>query len=119
MMAACAMAAMESTIPLLPRVHSLAKRTADSLRDIGYTITLPVQTNMIVLDLQVHGIPPAAFISYGQKYGLTFFPSGRLVFHHQITEDAASRVVDALRELMQDKRAGKELEDHKVSGGYT
>lgn len=42
--------------------------------------------------------------------GLTLFPSGRLVFHHQNSEAAASKLVQALRELM---------EDYKVSGGYT
>lgn len=118
-MAAAAQAAMEHTVPLLPRVHALTKKTAASLSEIGYTISLPVQTNMIVLDLEADGIPPAAFMSYGKKNGLTVFPSGRLVFHHQISEDAASRLLGALRELMTDKKAGKELESHKVSGGYT
>lgn len=118
-MAAAAQAAMEHTVPKLPSVHALTKRTASALGEIGYTITLPVQTNMIVLDLEAAGIPPAAFISYGKKHGLTFFPSGRLVFHHQISEEAASRLISALRELMMDKKAGKELESYKVSGGYT
>lgn len=119
MMAAAARAAMEHTVPLLPRVHALTKKTAASLSEIGYTISLPVQTNMIVLDLEAAGIPPAAFVNYGKKSGLTFFPSGRLVFHHQISEDSASRLVGTLRELMADKKAGKELDNHKVSGGYT
>ncbi|GAD93399.1 L-allo-threonine aldolase, putative [Paecilomyces variotii No. 5] len=118
MMAAAAHAAVEHTIPLLPGVHALAKKTAASIADLGYTITLPVQTNMIVLDLAANGIPAAAFLNYGKKHGVTVFPSGRLVFHHQITEDAASRLVDALRELMEDKKAGKTLESYKVSGGY-
>lgn len=118
MMAAAAMAAMEDTVPLLPRVHALTKKTAISLQELGYTISLPVQTNMIVLDLEADQIPPAAFIGYANKYGLTTFPSGRLVFHHQISEDAASRLVTALGELMADKKAGKELANHKVSGGY-
>lgn len=107
MMAAAAKAAIEYTLPLLPRVHALTKKTADSLREIGYTISLPVQTNMIVLDLEVDDIPAAAFVNYGKKHGLIFFPSGRLVFHHQISEDAAGRAVEALRELYMDKKAGK------------
>lgn len=119
MMAAAAKAAMEYTLPLLPHVHALTKKTADSLREIGYTISLPVQTNMIVLDLEVEDIPAAAFVNYGKKHGLIFFPSARLVFHHQISEDAAGRAVEALRELYTDKKAGKTLEDYAVSGGYT
>ncbi|EEA20879.1 L-allo-threonine aldolase, putative [Talaromyces marneffei ATCC 18224] len=118
MMAAAALCALEYTMPLLPKVHALTKRTADSLREAGYKITLPVQTNMIVLDLEEVGIPPAAFVEYGKRAGVTVFPTGRLVFHHQISAAAASRLVDALTSLMQDKKAGRQLENHKVTGGY-
>ncbi|OKL63601.1 hypothetical protein UA08_00052 [Talaromyces atroroseus] len=118
MMAAAALSALEYTMPLLPLVHALTRRTADSLREIGYKISLPVQTNMIVLDLEDAGIPPAAFVEYGKRAGVTVFPTGRLVFHHQISAEAASRLVAGLTSLMDDKRAGKELENHKVTGGY-
>ena len=118
-MAAAGLAAMEHTVSLLPGVHALARKVADSLREIGYTISLPVQTNMIVLDLEKDGIPQAAFVNYAKRHGLLVFPSGRVVFHHQISNEAAFSLVAALRELMQDKKAGKQLEAHKVSGGYT
>lgn len=119
MMAAAGLAAMEHTVSLLPGVHALAAMVANSLREIGYTISLPVQTNMIVLDLERDGIPPAAFVNYAKRHGVTVFPSGRVVFHHQISNDSAFALVGALRELMQDKKAGKQLESYKVSGGYT
>ncbi|KAH8693830.1 putative L-allo-threonine aldolase [Talaromyces proteolyticus] len=118
MMAAAALSALEYTMPLLPQVHSLTRSTANSLRDAGYTISLPVQTNMIVLDLENDGIPPAAFVEYGKRAGVTLFPTGRLVFHHQISPEAAARLVSALTRLMEDKNAGKALENHKVTGGY-
>jgi threonine aldolase len=118
MMAAAALSALEYTMPLLPLVHALTRRTADSLREAGYKISLPVQTNMIVLDLEDADIPPAAFVEYGERAGVTLFPTGRLVFHHQISAEAASRLVAALTLLMEDKRAGKELVNHKVTGGY-
>lgn len=117
-MAAAALAALEYTIPLLPRVHALARRTADSLRTVGYKFLLPVQTNMIVLDLEDAGIPAAAFVEYGKRAGVTLFPTGRIVFHHQISPEAASRLVKAMTCLIEDARAGKELENHKVTGGY-
>lgn len=66
MMAAAGLAAME-TVKQLPGVHALARKVADSLAEIGYKISLPVQTNMIVLDLEATGIPQAAFLSYGKK----------------------------------------------------
>lgn len=117
-MAAAALSSLEYTMPLLPRVHALTRQTADSLREVGYKILLPVQTNMIVLDLEDAGIPPAAFVEYGKRAGVTLFPTGRLVFHHQISPEAASRLVTALTCLMEDRKAGKELENHKVTGGY-
>jgi threonine aldolase len=118
MMAAAALAGLEYTMPLLPRVHALTQQTATSLREAGYTIALPVQTNMIVLDLEKDDIPPAAFVEYGKRAGLAFFPTGRLAFHHQTSPEAAAKVVTALTTLMEDKKAGKALENHKVTGGY-
>lgn len=118
MMAAAALAALEHTMPLLPNVHSLTRQTADQIRDIGYTISLPVQTNMIVLDLEADGIPPAAFVDYGKRHGVTVFPTGRLVFHHQSSTESAAKLIAALRELMADKKAGKPLADEKVHGAF-
>lgn len=117
-MAAAALCALEYTMPLLPRVHALTKHTADALLEAGYKISLPVQTNMINLDLEAAGIPPAAFVEYGKRAGVTVFPTGRLAFHHQNSPAAASRLVEALTLLIEDRRAGKQLENHKVTGGY-
>lgn len=118
MMAAAALAALDYTIPRLPSVHALAKQTAVALREMGYTIALPVQTNMIVLDLKADGIPAAAFVEYGKRAGVTLFPSGRLVFHHQNSPQAVEKLISALRALMEDKKAGKALPDYRVTGGY-
>lgn len=117
-MAAAALSSLEYTMPLLPKVHALTRQTADALRQVGYKTLLPVQTNMIVLDMEDAGIPPAAFVGYAKRAGVEVFPTGRLVFHHQTSEEAASRLIAALTLLIEDKRAGKELEDHKVTGGY-
>lgn len=46
---------------------------------------------------------------------MIFFPSARLVFHPQITGDAACIAVSALRELFMDRKAEKQLENHAVS----
>jgi threonine aldolase len=73
---------------------------------------------MIVLDLEHDRIPPAACVDYGKRAGVSLFPSGRLVFHHQISVDAAAKLVNALTRLMEDKNAGVALETRKVTGGY-
>ena len=119
MMAAAASAALDYTVPQMPRVHEKARAVAKELEAVGYKFALPVQTNMVIVDLDALDIPPAAFVGYCQDQGVAVFPNGRLVFHHQTSEDGASRLVKALKQLMDDKKSGKELADHKVYGGYT
>ncbi|KAL3428243.1 threonine aldolase [Phlyctema vagabunda] len=119
MMAAAASAALDHAVPCMPAVHALTKRTAASLESYGYKISLPVQTNMIVLDLEAVEIPPAAFVDYCKDNQVMTYPTGRLVFHYQITEDGARRLLAALENLMKDKIAGKSLDSRKVYGGYT
>lgn len=117
MMAAAASAALDNALPQLPRVHAMTKEVSRKLADMGYVFALPVQTNMIIVDLESMDIPPAAFVGYCKHYGVTVFPSGRLVFHHQTSQDGVSRLLKALEQLIEDKKAGKELANDKVTGG--
>ncbi|KAL6852777.1 putative secondary metabolism biosynthetic enzyme [Amphichorda felina] len=120
MMAAAALAALDHTIPRLPAVHALARAVGQRLEARGYKLALPVQTNMVVLDLAAVGIPGAAFVEYCSRHNLVVFPNGRLVFHHQVTEGAADGLVEALTKLMDDKEKGASLADDntdKVQGG--
>ncbi|OAX80648.1 hypothetical protein ACJ72_05011 [Emergomyces africanus] len=119
MMAAAAQSALTTSIPQFPRVHSLTKSTASKLSAFGYKFQLPVHTNMILIDLEAsNDIPPAAFVSYCAAQGLQVFPSGRLVFHYQTSEEAVVCLVGALERLMADKKEGKKLESGAVKGGY-
>lgn len=119
MMAAAALSALEYTIPRFPAIHKLAQSTAKELTALGYKFTLPVQTNMIVLDLEAVGIPASAFVEYCTREKMAVFPMARLVFHHQTSEAAVKSLVAALAKLMEDKKKGVALEDKKVSGGYS
>ncbi|PGH02159.1 hypothetical protein AJ79_07705 [Helicocarpus griseus UAMH5409] len=108
MMAAAAHAALTTSIPQFPCVHALTKATATRLSALGYKFQLPVQTNMILIDLVASGlVPAAAFVEYCAAEGLQVFGSGRLVFHYQTAEEAVERLVGALERLMRDLRAGK------------
>ncbi|OJD14406.1 hypothetical protein AJ78_05253 [Emergomyces pasteurianus Ep9510] len=119
MMAAAAQSALTTSIPQFPRVHALTKSTASRLSALGYKFQLPVQTNMILIDLEAsNNIPPAALASYCAAQGLQVFPSGRLVFHYQTSEEAVERLISALQRLMADKKEGKKLESGEVKGGY-
>jgi threonine aldolase len=111
MMAAAALAALDHSIPRLAGVHAMTAAVGRELEKLGYVFSLPVQTNMIVLDLEAVGIPGAAFVQYCAERSLVTFPNGRLVFHHQITEKSSWALVSALGKLMQDKKDGVELAD--------
>ncbi|KAI9930442.1 hypothetical protein ASPWEDRAFT_39325 [Aspergillus wentii DTO 134E9] len=119
MMAACASAALDNAIPLLPGVHAMAKEVARKLEEIGYVFALPVQSNMVVLDLEAMDIPHTAFVKYCKQYNAIVFSTGRLVFHQQTSQDGVSRLLQALEKLIEDKKAGKELASNQVTGGCT
>ncbi|KAK2744615.1 hypothetical protein FQN57_004220 [Myotisia sp. PD_48] len=109
MMAAAALAALNHSIPQVSRVHTLTRSTAAKLAALGYKFSFPVETNMIVLDLEGLDIPATAFQEYCTVEGLNVLRAGRLVFHHQTSETAVDRLLDALARLMMDKKAGKLL----------
>lgn len=119
MMAAAALSALEYSIPRFPSVHAITKDAAARLEAVGYKFTLPVQTNMILLDLEAAEIPPAAFVEYCAKEDVSVFPMARLVFHHQTSEVAVDKLVTALTRLMEDKRNGVTLNDGEAHGGYS
>ncbi|VUC27485.1 unnamed protein product [Clonostachys rosea] len=117
MMAAAALAALENAVPKLPGVHAMTKRVALELEKLGYKFALPVQTNMIVLDLEAVGIPGSAFVEYCAQSNLATFPNGRLVFHHQVTEEVGEALISALGRLMKDKKDGVKLSDEELQSG--
>lgn len=119
MMAAAALTALNYTLPRLSAVHKMTSKAAEQIKALGYEFSLPAQTNMIVLDLNASSIPAAAFVDYCAKEKVTVFPMGRIVFHHQTSEDGVRRLVAALTKLMDDKRAGVALSDTEVHGGYS
>ncbi|CAG1968548.1 unnamed protein product [Fusarium graminearum] len=119
MMAAAALAALEYSIPRFPSVHKMTKEAATRLEAAGYKFVLPVQTNMILPDIEAAGIPPAAFVEYCAKEEIAVFPMARLVFHHQTSEAAVDSLVKALTRLMEDKKNGVALNNGEAHGGYS
>lgn len=119
MMAAAAHAALDQSLPQLASVHKKAKDAAARIQQLGYSFALPVQTNMVILDLQAAGIPAAAFVEYCAREHVTVFPMARLVFHYQTSQDAIDSLVIALTKLMEDKKNGVTLSEEEVRGGYT
>lgn len=113
-MAAAALAAMDRSLPQIPRVHALTRATAQRLEGLGFRFAAPVQTNMIWLDLPASGggIPALAVTRYCKDAGVCVWSGGaRLVFHYLISEEAVEKLVGALERLMQDKAAGVDLDE--------
>ncbi|KAH7195896.1 pyridoxal phosphate-dependent transferase [Fusarium oxysporum] len=104
-------------LPQFPAIHALAKRAGSQLEDTGYRLALPAQSNMVVLDMAGMDIPGAAFVQYCADAAVVVFPNGRLVFHHQTSEEAVADLVNALKRLLQAKKDGKALKNETVQGG--
>ena len=108
-MAAAAMVALNDHLPRLTQVHSLARQVGGYLQGIGFDLLFPVSTNMVILDLKSMGIPGDLLVKYCKRHNVRAFPSVRLVFHHQISQDGVSRLQSALLELINDHRSYRRL----------
>ncbi|BFZ54948.1 hypothetical protein PYCC9005_001985 [Savitreella phatthalungensis] len=75
----------------LKQVHIRTRRLADYASSLGFEFSLPPDTNMIWLDLAKAGISPARLIEIGQEHGVRL-SGGRLVLHHQISDEGEEKV---------------------------
>ncbi|KAI0205328.1 pyridoxal phosphate-dependent transferase [Astrocystis sublimbata] len=72
---------------LLKHTHATAKRIESMWEKIGGTTKLPVDTNIVWLDLKAAGISLARFNEIGKEEGLKIMGE-RLVAHYQIYQNA-------------------------------
>jgi threonine aldolase len=105
----------------LAESHRNARRIAKMWTDLGGRMKYPVDTNMVWLDIEVHGIDLNTFIEVGEKYGIRLM-GGRLVVHYQIGDEAIRRLEKLFKEvLMGEKGEGRkataehEPEDMKLN----
>lgn len=103
--AAC-LVSLEETLPRLEGTHRLAEELADRIVKLGYELTLPVETNMIWIDLEGLGVSEKTFQSYGAEHGVTLFDYNRIVVHHQTSREAVDKLVEAMEHLMKDVKNG-------------
>ena len=103
--AAC-LVALEQTFPKLERTHMVAKEIAARAQKLGYKLTLPVDTNMVFLDLQSLEVSNKTFQRYCANEGVMVLESNRIAVHHQISQEGVDKVVMALTVLMKDVKAG-------------
>lgn len=84
----------------------MAKELGARLEKIGFKLTLPVETNMIWLDLEKLHVSEKTFEGYGEREGVMLFDYNRIVVHHQTSQEAVEKLVKAMQHLMDDVKGG-------------
>lgn len=90
----------------LAQSHENAKKIEKIWTDLGGKLKYPVDTNMVWLDTESHGINSTQWTDLGQKYGLRTL-SGRLVVHYQIGEAAIEKLEQLFREALKGEKGSK------------
>jgi threonine aldolase len=103
--AAC-LVALDQTLPQLSKSHIVAKEIASKAMGLGYRFTLPVDTNMVFLDLEALGVSAKIFQQYCAIEGVAVLESNRIAVHHQISPEGVARLLAALTSLIRDVKAG-------------
>jgi len=88
----------------LKKSHDNAKKVEKMWLKLGGKVSSPVETNMVILDLEAARCSNAEFIKLAQTHGLRVMGE-RLVVHYQISDEALER----LERLMQDVINGKKI----------
>lgn len=104
--AAC-LVSLEQIVPRLERTHVIAKDIAARLERLGYRLPLPVDTNMVFVDLEELGVSEKTFQEYCAREGVLVFDYHRIVVHHQTSAEAVDKLIAAMTRLITDVRGGK------------
>lgn len=105
----------------LTQSHENAKRIATLWQNLGGKLAYPVDTNMVWLDIESHGIELQKWIELGEMYGVRI-RGGRLVVHYQIGETAISRLEQVFKECLKGEKGSergkveKDIEGLKLKG---
>ena len=83
----------------LKETHVRAREIARIWQNRGGKVRCPVETNMVWLDLEDAGLSSKQFVDISKRHGLKTL-GGRLVVHYQICDDAVSRLVNVMDEIM-------------------
>jgi len=103
-----AWAALDEVYPKLPDTHAIAKDIESHILHLGLKTLIPVQTNMIWIDITSAGLQNQWFGDEASKRGIRWGHDGRVVIHHQICSEAVKILKETIEFV---------VEKHK-SGGY-
>lgn len=120
MLAAAGIAALDQALPLIALTQHKAKLVSEYLTmELGLKLSVPTETNMIVLDLEEAGIPPRVFRHRLFQFGVRVFDQGRLVFHNQISDQGVSALCQGVKSLVIDARIPNKLDQLDQEIEYT
>lgn len=89
----------------LKQSHDNAKTIAKIWTDAGGKLQLPVETNMVWLDVEATGLDVNDFVAMAADRGLRAI-GGRLVVHYQISKEAIDRFALLTKDVLVEKKRG-------------
>ena len=99
-LAAAVHVAIYDVFPQLRRTHDIARRAAALLAERGVTITKPVETNGVWIDVTTAGIDPDEFVMRAKSREVPITMSyPRMLFHHQVDEKVPDELAQVIDEL--------------------
>lgn len=105
LLAAAANVAIDEVWPTMVETHSCTKSTAQFLsEEYGIKFEIPIDTNFIFLDAKRSGLDIKLFLEEGAKRELKLLDN-RLVFHHQICDDAVKQLKESVKVAIERSRA--------------
>jgi threonine aldolase len=108
--AAAADYALTRTLPMLPRVHSLAAHLASSLQELGVSLLCPTETNMVWIDTTPLGFGVAELtrraleLDNGRRR--LVLGGTRIVLHFQISDQAVEDIIELVKTMKDEAEKG-------------
>ncbi|CAE6461577.1 unnamed protein product [Rhizoctonia solani] len=116
--AGAARAALDEVFPKLAATHEIAQDIEKHLHSLGLKTVLPVETNMIFIDLEAAGLDNDWLVEEAKTAGIRLGYGGRIVVHHQISVEAVQKLKESLTRVMEKKTAGIYAEANQNGEAY-
>ncbi|QRV89533.1 threonine aldolase [Ceratobasidium sp. AG-Ba] len=118
--AGAARAALDEVFPdKLAKTHGVAKDIESHLHSLGLKTVLPVDTNMVFIDLEAAGLDNSWLVEAAKEVGLRLGYGGRIVVHHQISSGAVEKLKGVLSTVVKRHNEGAYKDQVQTNGhGY-
>ncbi|KAG9049622.1 hypothetical protein FS837_009712 [Tulasnella sp. UAMH 9824] len=114
---AAAWAALDDVFPgKLQQTHAIAKDIEAYIKTLGLKVSIPVETNMVFIDLKAAGLKNEWIAEEASQHGVTFGFAGRIVVHHQICPEAVEGLKAAIKAVVEKKAAGGYSDQDGIDG---